>query len=66
MIFEPNQKKLFIFAGQKDEYLSDMWEYDLQSKTLTELFSNATAVGGPEACFAQRAAIDPTLKEIYV
>ncbi|KAL5523551.1 hypothetical protein ACEPAG_7724 [Sanghuangporus baumii] len=66
MVFEPHQKKLFIFAGQKDEYLSDMWEYDLHSRTLTELFSNVTAVGGPEACFAQRAVIDPGLKEIYV
>ncbi|KAL5507481.1 hypothetical protein ACEPAH_6937 [Sanghuangporus vaninii] len=66
MVFEPHQKKLFIFAGRKDEYLSDMWEYDLHSRTLTELFSNVTAVGGPEACFAQRAVIDPGLKEIYV
>ncbi|KAI5116498.1 hypothetical protein M0805_009923 [Coniferiporia weirii] len=66
MVFEPFKKKLFIFAGQKDDYLSDMWEYDIPSKTMNELFQNVTSVGGPEACFAQRAVIDPALKEIYV
>ncbi|EJD02721.1 uncharacterized protein FOMMEDRAFT_156054 [Fomitiporia mediterranea MF3/22] len=66
MVFEPNMKKLHIFAGQKDDYLADMWEYDIQSKTLTELFSNVSTAGGPDACFAQRAVIDPSVKEIYV
>lgn len=66
MLFEPNMKKLFIFAGQKEENLSDMWEYDLNTRSLTELFPNVGAVGGPEPCFAQRAVIDSALKEIYV
>ncbi|THH00239.1 hypothetical protein EW145_g7119 [Phellinidium pouzarii] len=67
MVFEPFKKKLLIFAGQKDEsYLADMWEYDIPSRTMDELFQNVTAVGGPEACFAQRAVIDPELKEVYV
>ena len=67
MVFEPNQKKLFIFAGQKDEtYLSDMWEYDVQSRGMTELFTNFSTSGGPDPCFSQRAVIDPALKEIYV
>lgn len=43
-----------------------MWEYDIQSRTMSELFQNVTTVGGPEACFAQRAVIDPKLKEVYV
>ena len=66
MVHDPLTKKLFIFAGQKAEFLSDMWEYDIRSNTLKELFSNMTLHGGPEACFAQRAVIDPSLKEIYV
>lgn len=66
MVHDPSAKKLFIFAGQKEDYLSDMWEYDIRSNTLTELFPNVTLSGGPEACFAQRAVIDPSLKEIYV
>lgn len=65
MLFDPSMKKLFIVAGQKEYYLSDMWEYDVRSNTLTELFGNINSAGGPEASFAQRAVIDPTLKEIY-
>ncbi|TDL26097.1 hypothetical protein BD410DRAFT_784120 [Rickenella mellea] len=67
MLLVPDRKSLFIFAGQQDEqYLSDMWECDLATNTVSELFSNLTASGGPDACFAQRAAIDPNLKEVYV
>lgn len=67
MVFDPLTHTLFIFAGQRDErYLSDMCAYDTESNTVTELFSNFTSVGGPDACFTQRAVIDPTLKEIYV
>ena len=53
-------------SDEEDDYLSDMWEYDLNTRALTELFPNVTAVGGPEPCFAQRAVIDPALKEIYM
>lgn len=67
MLLEPNSRRLHIFAGQQDEkYLSDMWEYDLATNNVTELFSNFTASGGPDACFAQRAVIDPSLRELYV
>ena len=69
MLFEPSQKKLFIFAGQKDENMSnltDMWDFDIATKTLSERFQNVESVGGPEACFAQRAVIDTDLQEIYV
>jgi hypothetical protein len=58
---------LFIFAGQRDDkYLSDMYCFDLVTNTATELYSNFTAAGGPDACFTQRAIIDPHLKELYV
>ena len=66
MLLEPKQRKLYIFAGQKDDYLSDMWEYDINTNMLTERFQNVASVGGPEACFAQRAVIDPDLQELYV
>lgn len=66
MLLEPHQRKLFIFAGQKEDYLSDMWEFDISTRVLNERFHNVTTAGGPEACFAQRAVIDPVLQEIYV
>jgi len=67
MVFEPNTRNLLIFAGQRDDkYLSDMYAYHIPSGTVTELFSNFTASGGPDACFTQRAVIDPELREIYV
>lgn len=66
MTFEPTKKQLFIFAGRKEEYLSDMWMYDIPGKQATQLFDNISTHGGPNPCFAQRAVIDPILKEIYV
>lgn len=58
---------LFIFAGQRDDrYLSDMYSYDINTNTATELCINFTANGGPDACFTQRAVLDKNLKEIYV
>ena len=66
MLLEPIRKRLYILAGQKEEYLSDMWEYDIRSRSMTELFLNFTSAGGPDACFAQRAVLDPELKEVYV
>lgn len=67
MVFEPLTHTLFIFAGQRDEkFLSDMYAYDIKSQTATELYSNFTTSGGPDACFTQRAVIDAHLQEIYV
>jgi hypothetical protein len=67
MVFEHNMNTLYIFGGQREEkYLSDMYSYDLNTNTGSELFSNFTAAGGPDPCFTQRAVIDPDLKEIYV
>ncbi|KAK0210441.1 Muskelin N-terminus-domain-containing protein, partial [Desarmillaria ectypa] len=67
MVLEPTTKTLFIFAGQRDDkYLSDMYAYDIATNSVTELFSNFTASGGPDACFTQRAVIDPRLKELYI
>lgn len=67
MVLDHKTNTLFILGGQReDKYLSDMYTYDLSINTATELFSNFTAAGGPNACFTQRAIIDVELKEIYV
>lgn len=67
MVLDPSSRTLYIFAGQRDDkYLSDMYAYDLVTNTATELYSNFSAAGGPDACFTQRAVIDPQLRELYV
>jgi hypothetical protein len=67
MVFEPTTRTLYIFAGQRDDkYLSDMYAYDVATNTAIELYSNFTTSGGPDACFTQRAVIDPKLKELYM
>jgi hypothetical protein len=67
MVLDHNTNTLFIFGGQREErYLADMYTFDLNSDTISELFSNFTVAGGPNACFTQRAVIDIDLKEIYV
>lgn len=67
MVLDPKSQTLFVFAGQRDErYLSDMYAFHIPTNTVTELFPNFTSVGGPDACFTQRAVIDPEKQEIYV
>jgi len=67
MVFEPSSRVLFIFAGQRDgRYLSDMYTYDITTNVATELYSDFSTAGGPNACFTQRAVIEPALKELYV
>ncbi|THH02259.1 hypothetical protein EW026_g555 [Hermanssonia centrifuga] len=67
MVLDHVMQTLFIFAGQRDEkYLSDMYAFHIPTSTVTELFPNFTAAGGPEPCFTQRAVCDPELREIYV
>lgn len=70
MVLDSISRKLYIFAGQRDDkYLSDMYAYDLVTQTATEIYSNFSSTdngGGPYPCFTQRAVIDPELHEIYV
>ena len=67
MVLDPTSKVLYIFAGQREErYLSDMYAYDIKTGIAKEIFSNFSTAGGPDACFTQRAVIDPNLKELYV
>ncbi|KAH7910095.1 Muskelin N-terminus-domain-containing protein, partial [Hygrophoropsis aurantiaca] len=67
MVLDSASRTLFIFAGQReDRYLADMYAYDIETNTVTELFSNFSAAGGPDSCFTQRAVVDVELREIYV
>ena len=67
MVLDSTSKVLYIFAGQReDRYLSDMYAYDIKTGIAKEIFSNFSSAGGPDACFTQRAVIDPNLKELYV
>ena len=67
MVFDNITQNLFIFGGQREEeYLSDMYAYHIPTNTVTELYRHFTPAGGPDACFTQRAVIDPQLREIYV
>ena len=66
MALDPHTYTLSIFAGQRDKYLSDIYAYDFASDTVSELFNNLSASGGPYACFTQRAVVDPELIEVYV
>lgn len=67
MVLDPTSRTLYIFAGKReDRYLSDMYAYDINTGIAKEIFSNFSSAGGPDACFTQRAVINPTLKELYV
>lgn len=67
MVFDHNTNTLFILGGQREEkYLSDMYAYDLNTNMVSELFSDFTAAGGPNACYISKAVIDTDFKEIYV
>lgn len=67
MLLEPSTQTLLIFAGQRnDGYLADMYAYHIPTNSITELFANFSTAGGPDACFTQRAVIDPELREVYV
>ena len=67
MVLDRASQTLFIFGGQRDDkYLADMFAFHIPTNTVTELFSDFSAAGGPDACFTQRAVIDAELREIYV
>ena len=68
MVLEPITKQLYIFGGQRDheQYLADMYIFDIPTNTSTRVYANATESGGPEPSFTQRAVIDPRFQEFYV
>lgn len=67
MLLEPSTKSIIIFAGQReDKYLADLWIYDIQSGTASEVWSDFSSSGGPDACFTQRSVINTEAKEVYM
>jgi len=69
MLFHPQMRKLFIFAGQRSkEYLNDFFSYNVDTDEI-ELISDShkkLKSPCPAAGFTQRATIDPDLNEIYI
>ena len=68
MVFDVNSRCLIIFSGMGDDdhYLSDMYSYDIETNTATQLFVNYSSSGGPDKNSTQRAVVDTSLQEIYV
>jgi muskelin len=68
MILDHASHTLYIFAGQyNNQYLSDMYTYNLYNNTVTKIYSNFTQEGyGPDSCFTQRAVGNAEEKEIYM
>ncbi|XP_072181671.1 muskelin-like [Diadema setosum] len=70
MLFHPESRKLFIFAGQRGkEYLSDFFTYNVDTDEITIISKGGNTgqpSGVPVAGFTQRATIDPDLNEIHV
>ncbi|VDC07695.1 unnamed protein product [Peniophora sp. CBMAI 1063] len=68
MVFDPSSRCLIIFSGMGDDdhYLSDMYSYDIDTNTATQLYVNFASSGGPDKNSTQRAVIDSSLQEIYV
>ena len=68
MVFDVNSRCLIIFSGMGDDdhYLSDMYSYDIETNTATQLFVNYSSSGGPDKNATQRAVVDTSLQEIYV
>ncbi|KAK0090010.1 hypothetical protein PV325_004143 [Microctonus aethiopoides] len=71
MLFHPVDRKLYIFAGQRNkEYLNDFFTYQVDTNKIEQInisdFENNNPNDIPAAGYTQRATIDPTLSEIYV
>jgi muskelin len=68
MVLEPTTKQLYIFGGQREheQYLSDMYIFDIPTNSSSRVYTNSADSGGPEPSFTQRAVIDPRFKEFYV
>ena len=67
MVFDARNHRLIIFAGKKrDAFLADVYSFDVTTQEVTEVISDFSALGGPDPCFAQRAAMDPESGHIYV
>lgn len=67
MVFDAHKRRLIIFAGKKrDTFLADMYSFDVTTHEVTEMIADFSALGGPDPCFCQRAAVDPESGHIFV
>lgn len=69
MLFHPVNRKLYIFAGQRNkEYINDFFTYDVDSQTTEHIYKTAENEPGvcPTPGFTQRATIDPETDEVFV
>jgi muskelin len=67
MVFDAKNHRLIILAGKKSEtFLADIYSFDVATQEVKELLPDFSAVGGPDPCFCQRAAIDPESGHIYM
>ncbi|KAJ6521911.1 Muskelin N-terminus-domain-containing protein [Mycena vulgaris] len=66
MVLDDRTRTLYIFGGKvKDTSLTDMYAYEISTKTTRQVLSEMQRDCRFEASFTHRAVIDPQLKEIY-
>ncbi|KAL9540450.1 hypothetical protein MBANPS3_009668 [Mucor bainieri] len=67
MLFDQSNRSLYVFAGQRGkDYLSDLYLYQVDTDTVTEIAQDYSKDAGPDAGFTQRATIDEDRQELYV
>ncbi|XP_063693965.1 muskelin-like [Bolinopsis microptera] len=65
MLYHPDKKQLFIFAGQREHFLDDFLVYNTHNDTVEEVMCvDETKV--PESGFTMRATIDTQHQEIHM
>lgn len=64
MLFDPIERQLIIFAGQRGEtYLNDLWIYDIDKREAQCLDKAYGTSGGPDGGFTARGALDSSRRE---
>ncbi|XP_037295113.1 muskelin isoform X2 [Manduca sexta] len=67
MLFHPVQRRLYIFAGQRNrEHLLDLWWWDVNTGETQPLCQASAAAPPPADGFTQRATLDPDTDEMFV
>lgn len=60
MVFDPIRRRLTIMAGKTGEtFLTDMYTYDVDSRTISDVTADFTGQGGPDPSFCQRTVVEP-------
>lgn len=59
MVFDTVRRRLIFLAGKTGEtFLTDMYMYDVDSRTFIDVTSDFTAQGGPDPSFCQRTVVN--------